>query len=294
MKSHRGVGPDFVCIGAQKAGTQWLYDQLAWHPRVWMPPIKELHCLDEPDKQAEKAADILHRLARNPARYNEKQRRKHRPPVEPRDIDFLVKLVDMPPVVDIERYCALFDGKGDAVAGDITPAYSTLEPDLIARLGRRLPDLKIVFIARDPVERLWSQYSMLMRKDQTPVIVDPGAVIAFASLPEVVRRSFPSRIVSGWRRFFPPEQVGVFFFDELRANAHGLRKKILNFLGLDDRSLGEDIDSGRDSKRNQKRYDLTEEIRLALEIYFHDELRRCADDFGGPALGWGRQQVHSG
>jgi hypothetical protein len=35
--------PDFLCIGAQKAGTRWLYDQVAAHPGAWLPPIKELH-----------------------------------------------------------------------------------------------------------------------------------------------------------------------------------------------------------------------------------------------------------
>ena len=36
-------GPDFVCIGAQKAGTTWLFDNLEVQAGVWMPPEKELH-----------------------------------------------------------------------------------------------------------------------------------------------------------------------------------------------------------------------------------------------------------
>ena len=35
-------GPDFLCVGAQKGGTRWLYDQLQLHPDFWMPPVKEL------------------------------------------------------------------------------------------------------------------------------------------------------------------------------------------------------------------------------------------------------------
>ena len=38
--------PDFLCVGAQKAGTSWLYRQLEPHPDFWMPPLKELHYLD--------------------------------------------------------------------------------------------------------------------------------------------------------------------------------------------------------------------------------------------------------
>src|SRR6185295_12624998 len=40
------AGPDFLCIGAQKAGTGWLYEQLRSHPGFWMPPMKELHYFD--------------------------------------------------------------------------------------------------------------------------------------------------------------------------------------------------------------------------------------------------------
>lgn len=44
------VGPDFLCVGLQKAGTAWLYDQLDSHPDFWMPPLKELHYFDKKSK----------------------------------------------------------------------------------------------------------------------------------------------------------------------------------------------------------------------------------------------------
>ena len=40
--------PDFLGIGAQKAGTTWLALNLGVHPQVWLPPIKELHYFDRP------------------------------------------------------------------------------------------------------------------------------------------------------------------------------------------------------------------------------------------------------
>ncbi len=41
------VQPDFLCVGAQKGGTSWLYQQLASHPDFWMPPIKEVRYFDK-------------------------------------------------------------------------------------------------------------------------------------------------------------------------------------------------------------------------------------------------------
>ena len=35
--------PDFVCIGAQKTGTTWLYHMLRQHPGVFLPATKELN-----------------------------------------------------------------------------------------------------------------------------------------------------------------------------------------------------------------------------------------------------------
>ena len=39
--------PDFIGIGAQKAGTTWLHRNLQAHPEIWMPTEKELHYFDE-------------------------------------------------------------------------------------------------------------------------------------------------------------------------------------------------------------------------------------------------------
>ena len=38
--------PAFMCIGAQKAGTTWLYEQLKQHPGVCMAEPKEVHYFD--------------------------------------------------------------------------------------------------------------------------------------------------------------------------------------------------------------------------------------------------------
>ena len=42
-----GRSPDFVCVGAQKAATSWLYNALRWVPGVFLPAIKELHYFSE-------------------------------------------------------------------------------------------------------------------------------------------------------------------------------------------------------------------------------------------------------
>src|SRR5436190_21080882 len=87
------VQPDFLCVGAQKGGTSWLYQQLAAHPDFWMPPIKELHYFDK-----------LSRV---------KERPPHRERDE-RDARFLERLQKLSErsYIDLEQYAQLFAPKG--------------------------------------------------------------------------------------------------------------------------------------------------------------------------------------
>src|SRR3712207_182255 len=41
--------PDFLCVAPHKTGTTWLYVVLRSHPRVWVPPKKELWFLSQLD-----------------------------------------------------------------------------------------------------------------------------------------------------------------------------------------------------------------------------------------------------
>ena len=45
-KATEGRLPDFLGIGAQKAGTSWLFDNLKVHPELFLPPEKEVHYFD--------------------------------------------------------------------------------------------------------------------------------------------------------------------------------------------------------------------------------------------------------
>jgi len=46
LRAQRLPLPDFLGIGAQKAGTTWLYGNLQQHPQLFLPEPKELHYFD--------------------------------------------------------------------------------------------------------------------------------------------------------------------------------------------------------------------------------------------------------
>jgi len=93
-----GACPDFLCVGAQKAGTSWLYRQLEPHPDFWMPPVKELHYLDQ-----------LNRMKRfHPPRSGDE-----------RDASFLESMENLSArfYLDLESYGQLFQHKGHLLFG---------------------------------------------------------------------------------------------------------------------------------------------------------------------------------
>jgi hypothetical protein len=261
--------PDFLCVGAQKAGTSWLYRQLEPHPDFWMPPVKELHYLDK-----------LNRT------------RQFHPPRSKDECDscFLesMKNLSAQSYIDLQNYGELFRHKGALLSGDISPAYSTLSDEVIERVVDYFPNLKVIFLARDPVERAWSQLSMgvrlgmISRFDAT----DAEEVIRNLLNPGVLVRSHPSKTVGRWKRYVRPEFFRVYFFDDLKQEPAELRRSILLFLGGDPNKPSGKLkpDDNRDAAREKLR--LTTKVRARIAQFFEQELKACAAELGGPAKRW--------
>src|SRR5204862_5410398 len=109
---------------------------------------------------------------------------KERPPHrerDERDARFLERLQKLSErsYIDLEQYAQLFAPKGSRLSGDISPTYSMLNDEVIERIVHYLPDVKVIFLARDPVERAWSQLSMGVRREMIQPFdaSDPDEVI---------------------------------------------------------------------------------------------------------------------
>lgn len=277
--TQRTTGPDFFCIGAQKGGTGWLYEQLRSHPDFWMPPVKELHYFD--------------RLWRSPRAMGKSEGRisaARQTARDERDLRFLelMETLVQRPDIDLDRYAELFSGKGSLLSGDITPGYSTLEDEMIEQIARRFREARIVFLARDPVERAWSHLSMWVRHG----VIEPfnpsdlERITEHLRRPEAQRRSYPSKIVRRWRQHVRPELFRVYFFDDLKRDPAELRKLIIQFLGGDAGKPSGVLTVDHNPKAKKGKLEFTEGVRSHLARFFEDELKACADELGGPAREW--------
>ena len=262
--------PDFLCVGAHKSGTGWLYEQLESHPDFWMPPIKELQY------------------------FNQLSRVEHTSPPRPsrdeRDLRFLenIKSLRAEPYMDFEHYARLFEPKASLLSGDISPNYSTLNDEVIRRVVRYFRNLKVIFLARDPVERVWSHLSMEVHYRQIEPfdVTDIDQVNRNLLRRGMLLRSYPSAIVARWKRYVHPDQFRIYFFDDLQRNPAELRRSILHFLGADPDKPSRRVTADYNSWARMEKLLLTDKVRSHVARFFKKELKTCARRLGGPARDW--------
>ncbi len=145
------------CVGATKASTTWLFKFLSRHPDCYLRSIKELHVFDRRDKGRTEGA--IASLQADIARLQSEL------PLNPR---LKTKIRDSHALIAVLRdggddaYLAyLTEGLGThKLVADVTPSYSLLSVDRLRKMATLLPDVRFVYLMRDPVARLWSQIRM--------------------------------------------------------------------------------------------------------------------------------------
>lgn len=280
-------GPDFLCIGMQKAGTGWLFDQLQFHPDFWITPVKELHYLDRALTKTGNVERFLE-ITEKPKRMANML--KERRPWDERDIEFLKLFASYRRTRrDLDKYAALFQFKRDRISGDITPGYSGLSSELVAEIGERFPHLRVIIIIRDPVARVWSQISMSYRNDKfdKTLLERPDEFRDFLKHAEAISNiAYPSRIAERWFQNAPRIPFQHYFFDDVVGQPAKVRREILQFLGGDPDKPSGDLPPDHNRKSKDEKLAQPDNIKAVIVEQFRDELRACAKMFGGPAEVW--------
>lgn len=205
--------PQFLLIGAPKAGTTALHGALATHPQLQMSSIKEPKfylCNGQPPTRADNRG--------------------------PGDAHSSREWVWERP-----RYESLWKGAApDALRGESTPLY-LYDLEAQQRISRDVPDARLVVVVRDPVDRAYSNWTHLWSDGYEPIGDFHEAVLAE-----------PQRITSGYAPFwhylglgrygsqlqhlltlFPREQVLVLRYRELVNEPARTLDRVSEFLGVD-------------------------------------------------------------
>ena len=222
--------PDFLCIGAPRSGTSWLYYQLHDRKDIFLPPVKELHYFDR--DTAYTSPNIL-----NETRLIHRIRNKQWLQAAIKDCytslrhrkiaDFKWKLKWYFSDYSDNWYNSLFNDH--LISGEITPAYSILKIKDIQRIKDLFPNIRLVYILRNPVERSWSSYRKnYLRKG---LVLKGIELENYLSSEAVTNRNDYLNNLESFLSIFPSQQILIVIHDSIINDPLGTLYDVVNFIG---------------------------------------------------------------
>lgn len=221
-----------VCVGAAKCATSWLHRHLDTLPDTVVSPIKELHFFDV--KFGAMALGDMQALALSRLAYHLKQEGD---PVENlrQRPTFQASLDRAQMIIDDDAYFGHFArlcGPDTRTFCDLTPSYSAIGADGLAYMKAFCASqdirLKILFIMRDPVARLWSQLRHLQQMNPANDVATKWRD-ALAS-PRIIARADYRGIVTALDAAFAPDDLCYLFYETLFET--GTLRALCAFAGI--------------------------------------------------------------
>ena len=199
--------PNLIIGGAQKAGTTSLFRYLSEHPSIFPSTVKETN--------------------------------------------IFLNFIDSNKNINLDRYREYFrDCKNSSLLRiEANPRY-LMEGEKIARsIYKYLPDVKLLFILREPTSLLmsyiiWKSNQTGKKRSLTQIlkIIEKKSRNAYDSEENVSKDSAFIRLHAGcyakflkhFFKYFPKQNIGIFFYDDLTNNPRLLMEKICTFLKIND------------------------------------------------------------
>ena len=283
--------PDFLIIGAQKAGTTWLHRNLQAHPRVWMPREKEIHYFDE--KIRKRSSPFSKIFGQEPPDRRWRRQAVRRLKIYRKNLlsknhltwkDLQWDFKYFFGGYDDRWYATLFEpGKG-RYTGEATPDYSIIDREGVARVHEVMPEAKIVFLMRNPIERAWSAVDMGLRfKGGSLERASAVEIRAEFARPKLQLFSDYRRTLENWGAFYPPERIFVGFLEDVGFFPDEMLRALYAFLEVDPsttyRVIKRKIHSGAGSTMGTK-------WASHLAGVYREDLQYLDERFGGYASFW--------
>ena len=266
--------PRFLCIGAQKAGTSWLFENLKDHPGLWLPPIKELHFFDHLFVEANRRWTLWH--IQSSARRAIDWHVRNAPRMELDYIKYLTRLATED-VFTEKWYRSAFERPGahGRICGDVTPEYSTVTEAGVQFVHGLLGAVKIIYIIREPVGRALSQLRMTADR-RFGGSVDEATWLKLAAEPDIENRGAYSQYVPRWKKYFSNEDLLFIPYQKIGNDPIGVLRQIEAFLGIKGHTYKS---SGRKIHATEP-ISIPEKVKSTLSETLAEEVRFIHREFG--------------
>lgn len=178
------------------------------------------------------------------------------------------------------------------VKGEVTAGYCALPRHAIEVMGQILPDVKLLLILRDPVERSWSAARRVLSWTHGPELRGVGKkrLLRFFDRRDVRVRSRYGAMLSRWRAVYPTDQILILWYDQVAAQPRKLLRRTFEHLGVDPHVDLSTYPVARRINRNP-RHAIPDAVRSELRRRYRADLRllrRHLETWDSPATDPGR------
>ncbi|GJL56739.1 MAG: hypothetical protein NPIRA02_38710 [Nitrospirales bacterium] len=213
--------PNFLIIGAQRSGTTSLYHYLEQHPEIYMSPIKEPKFFvfdgETPQFHGSSGTD------ESKARY-EAIRKKS--------------------ITNFDDYSALFRAvSGQKAVGEASPHYLYC-PRSAQRIKKHLPEVKLIVILRNPVDRAYSNFFLKIQIAERQFLENFEQAVQDEKNRRVediwdggkhyIRKGFYHSHLTRYYDIFDPKQIKVYLYEDLNNHLSHLMQDIFRFLNVNE------------------------------------------------------------
>lgn len=264
-------------IGAMKCGTSWWNKYLGTYDNVMCSPLKEVHYFDSlfvPEGHRETTnprimARLNTHLNRSDSPVNDLQKRPH----------FRATVDRIKMIYDPNAYFAHFAGlvyPKHQFFSETTPAYAILPPEGMQLIKDMAASqnikLKVVFLMRDPVDRMWSHLRFMQERNPANDVLSNWREML--ANPRVTERGDYQHTIEAVSSVFDDDQAHFVFYEDIReedqiskfANSLGLTHTKENQLGM--------------VNETSVKLEMTAEIEAAISELLAPQYAFCRDFFG--------------
>ncbi|EDZ93942.1 sulfotransferase [Limnospira fusiformis SAG 85.79] len=202
--------PNFLIIGAAKSGTSSLEYYLKQHPQIYMSYAEEMHffAFENQKLNFQGIGDIsLMRRA----------------------------------VTSLDDYQAQFQDVSEEIAIGEKSAWYLYHPKVPERIKHYIPNVKLITVLRNPVDRAYSSFLHLIRDYSEPI---HDLEVALEAEPQRIdnnweylwhyqQAGFDYQQLQRYFDIFAPEQIGIFIYEDYRKNPEKFLVTIFDFLCVD-------------------------------------------------------------
>jgi len=183
-------------VGAQKAGTSWLFEYLSGRGDIYMPR-KELHFFD---------------AKFGPLARRKRRRIRQRATGAKRGKNEMLAIKSQG---DPGLYRKYFESRIPAhlkLFGEISPSYALIGEDGFRAVRELFPNVRVIFLMRDPISRFYSQLRMEIGRRGTTRALKR---IAGKRRSELLARSRYEQTLQSLDQVFAPSEVLCLFYETL-------------------------------------------------------------------------------